>query len=161
MIAKDVAALARETYDNWRALGFSHEQVCGGPLGAQQRETSFRLPIIGDKRGSDPDRWAYGKFQWHWIPRGKIILSGDPDRHIKGCGIDIRSASNSDQDKAAWWELNNVEKRALAEIKAAKTLEEMASAWVVFYEKSQNHASDIRKQIRFGQAWAEKFKDLA
>jgi len=149
----EIVARARETYDFWRQAGLSHEQACGGPVGAQQRETSFRLPIEGDKRGSDPDKWAYGIFQWHWEPRGRDIL--------KGCGIDIRTASNLEQNKAALWELQHIEKRAWAEIQAARSLEDCARAWIVFYERSADKISDLKKQVAFGRRWAGEFLEAS
>jgi hypothetical protein len=148
-------AIVKESYDFWKASGFTFEQRCG-LLGNEEGETSFRPRAIGD-HGE-----AFGIFQWH-AGRADLIRDGGlvGGHKIAGCGIDVRGASHADQLKAALFELQHFETAAYDALKSAKTIEEAIAALVVKYERSASRSRDISRHVSFAEKWYGIFIDDA
>ncbi len=75
----------------WMQQGYSKDQAAG-IVANMQRESG------GDPAASGDGGKAHGLFQWH---------KGRRDSILKGTGIDVWTASRSDQMRAAAWEMKN------------------------------------------------------
>lgn len=119
-----------------------------GPIGAlgmvaqAQGESAFEPTAIGDHDN------AVGLFQL-WPERRAAIKAG--------CGVDITpQTSIEDQCFGVWWELMNVERKALSMIKAATTPYEAGYNAEVYYERSGT-PGDPEKRGNFAVTWAQTF----
>ncbi len=115
------------------------EDQAYGFLGNEQCEDSFNGKLRGDKDT------AGGEEQWHG-DRQQVIL--------KGCGIDVWTASHADQLKAALWELQNIETAALAKIIASTTVTDAATAICEYLERAGEPGA-IEERSTAAEAWAE------
>lgn len=77
--------------DFWMAQGYTKDQAAG-IVANMQAESGGKAGAVGDGGA------AHGLFQWHEKRRQAII---------KATGIDINTASHSDQLRAAAWEMKN------------------------------------------------------
>lgn len=133
-----------EPGDSIQKPAFSHlVAVC--VIGNQEGEYSLEWPPgIGD--GGK----AFGIGQWH-KERADIIEAKT--------GIDVRTAGVRDQNRAMWWELKNIQKRALTELVNAKNLTEGVSALVKHFEYSGNKDRDIVRRTQYAGYWDAYFRD--
>lgn len=141
-MTSDMQATARESFLFWRPLVRLPFQAFA-LLGNEDGETSFRPHVIGD-HGE-----AFGPFQWH---------ATRCDAMMKGCGIDVRTASHLDQLKAGHWEMTEGGyRRVWPALMAAETLWSAVAVLVRAYEGSRNQDADIRKRVGFAQRWQAIF----
>lgn len=121
--------------------GLTSAQACG-LLAQADAESSLNPAAVGD-RGQ-----AFGLHQWH---PARI------DAIRNGCGIDLRRLPPlEDQLKAALWELNHTERRALVAIKAAKTAYDAGYAACRYWERPAGAAQYARRGAR-AEAWEAWF----
>ena len=133
---------AKVAYAFWKEQGYRKEAICG-LLASEEGESDFDPEALGDHKQ------AHGIFQWH-IDRVNAM--------IKGCKIDVRTASHLDQLKAAHWEMTHGgEKRTGTLLKACGDLANAVYIMVHVYERSGSQASDIAKRTKYAQYWARMF----
>lgn len=130
---------AAVAFNTWKSFGVTNPFALG--MVAQfEAESAFKL-AAGD------NDTAFGMGQWH-EPRITEIL--------KGCGIDIKTAPVADQVRAAWWELNNLEKAALADIQACTTAADAGAAACTYYERA-GAADAAQRRGLMAERWATYF----
>jgi hypothetical protein len=111
---------AAQTYNAWIALGVSGNFAIAMVTQAEF-ESAFKWNAVGDK-----DQ-AFNFYQNHWNPRGMAILAAT--------GIDLRKEQSIKRIvAAAWWELNNTEKKARDAIATATSAHNAAVAACVLFE---------------------------
>lgn len=109
---------AREDAEYKRAIDNGATPMEAAALaGNASQESGINPGARGDKNKAG-EYTAFGKFQWHQDRVDKIKA---------GAGIDVKTAGDDDQTKAALWELRNNEKAAGEAIRAAKTAREAGS----------------------------------
>lgn len=136
-----LAAGAKESYDFWIGKGFTPAQAAG-LVGMEEGESKFNPRAVGD------GGLAHGAFQHH------------PDRRraiLRGTGINVDTAKHAQQLEAAWWELNNTERGALAKIKAATSPGEAAAAGVWHFERPDDKAGEARLRGQYANRWHRQF----
>lgn len=101
----------------WLSKGFTPEQVAG-LLANEKKESSFRADAVGDNGA------ARGIFQWHSDRRAAILAD---------LGIDINSATHSQQLQAAWWEMQ--QRGDDQRIRGASSASEAAAMFSKWFER--------------------------
>lgn len=102
-------------------------------------ESAFKPKAVGDKGE------AYNLYQWHWT-RGQIILDKT--------GIDIRTETNIERIvAAAWWELQNDEKKAYAAILACSNAAD-ASRMACKYFEGAGAPNAAERRAAEGERWS-------
>jgi hypothetical protein len=140
-----INSLATESYNYWLSVGLTPAQACG-LLASEQGESSFDARAVGDH-----DQ-AFGVFQHH---TNRVLAI------LKGCGIDIRTASHIDQLQATHWELTEgAEKGVWTTLKTAKTPSDAARIIVICFERPANKASAIAKRSLYAEHWATFFGEI-
>lgn len=140
-------ALAKESYDFWRAQGLSREAALAS-VGNERGENPLGSHAVGD-RGT-----AFGGFQWH-MDRVREILAGT--------GIDVRTASHIDQLRAARWEAEHgsMGGHIWAQLKNAKDRRAALWAWVHGFERSGNQVGDFARRGGYANAYGRLIPDAA
>lgn len=132
-------------YHGFMNRGMSHNFACG-MLANAQAESSLNPAAKGDHG------WATGLWQLH-PERIKVIKAG--------CGVEITTDSSiGDQLTAIWWELNNSEKKAMAEIKMAalESAGAASAACCKYFERAGAHGAEAKRTI-YGQQWDVYFTE--
>ncbi len=134
---KATAATIRSFWQN-----YASDAVAIGFVANADRETSLDPTAIGD------DDTAFNIGQWHWQPRGEAIL--------KGCGIDVRTASLENALIAMHWELTTTETAAWAKIEACTTAETAAQSICEYYERA-GAQNALARSAALAMMWAAYF----
>lgn len=128
----------QESYNFWISKWFSHAQA-SGIIANEYRESAGNPRAIWDG-------WkALWIFQWH-PDRRKVIL--------EDTGIDISTASHSEQLEAAWWEMNNVETKVMSPLRSSTTPQDAASIFSRLYERPANSESEEAMRWEMAEAFA-------
>jgi hypothetical protein len=134
-------ANARESQAFWTPFVRLPDVHVWALIGNEAGEASFLAHPVGD-HGE-----AFGCFQWH-LPR---ILD-----MVKGCGIDVRTASHGQQIAAAHWEMTKGSYRKVwPALMATTTVEEAVTVLVRDFERSANQARDIPRRVALAQTWRD------
>lgn len=122
--------------------------VANSQCGSQQGEYSLLWPPpSGDRVHGIPT--AHGAAQWHH----------DREDDIRNrAGIDIRSASCLDQQRAIWWEIKNKMPACLAALKASDDEAQAVAALVDKFEFSGDRARDKARRTDYALHWKAYFK---
>jgi hypothetical protein len=134
--------IAAESWGFWRPL-VRLPLHAWALLGSEEGETSMRPHVVGD-HGE-----AFGIAQWH---------GARADAILKGCGIDVRTASHADQLRAQHWEMTEGSyRRVWPALMAAETLWSAVTVLVAKYEQSGSQARDIQRRVGLAEGWAKVF----
>jgi hypothetical protein len=96
--------------------------IAAGDTANVEAECAFKL-VEGDKASGG----AFGFHQYH-MNRVAAIL--------KGCNIDVRTASVVDQAKAFWWEIHNLETKTLTDLQSVRSALDAAQVICRDYERA-------------------------
>lgn len=115
-----------------------------GIIANEDAETSFMWWVVGDNGE------AHGSAQMH-ADRAEVVKNG--------CGIDVRNPDTSHLDnlRAILWELNHVEKTALAEILKTTNAYDAAYAFCKYYERAGSANATTKRATR-AVFWGQYFK---
>jgi hypothetical protein len=108
---------AKESYDFWRGKGLTHVQAMG--MVAHEMTESGGNPRALNTKGEN----SGGLYQWSIARRAAIK---------QGTGIDVNTASAAEQREAAYWEMQNTEKRAWKMLKNSQSKREAVEAGLQF-----------------------------
>ena len=134
-------ASAATIFEFWLAAGLTPAQACG-LLAQAAAECSLNPNAVGDH-----DQ-AFGLEQWH---------SSRIDAIRNGCGIDLAALPPlAVQLKAALWELQHTERRAFAQIKAAKNAYDAGYAACRYWGRHPPTAQ-YAKRGDAAEKWADYF----
>ncbi len=136
--------LAGESYQFWRSKGYTHEQALG-IVANEDAESGFNIHSIGD--GGQ----AGGSFQWHPDRRAKIK---------RATGIDVYSKETTHKQmlEAAWWELQNTEKKADKAVRNANDPYEAGGAFSTEFERPKYTQNEANERGKRAQAWGRHLK---
>jgi Phage tail lysozyme len=137
-------ANAQESWAHWKTQGYS-DDAAAALVAMEEGESNFNPTIRGDNGAS------IGAFQWDATRRAAIL---------RATGIDVTSASHSEQLKAADWEMGHGDtgaQRFRKHLLSGESIEKMVGSGIHDFERSGNQQGDYNKRLPYARGAIKQF----